>query len=352
MQAVGSASHVEPDDSKNTDTFENHAPVVPSATLADLSNATLEFLSQEGMEMLDEMGGVVLDQSHLIPGTGISGVVGGITTPSPPPSITSTPTSTSTPISTPTPTSTPPPPSTTPTPTPTPLLSHSLTSSSLDPRLSVAVASQQHPAASVAVNQPAPAGLVGSSSSVAQQQQQHAAAVAAAAAAQQQQGMATAGLAPSTNPQQRQHQLQQQQLFNLKMLETSMENMPEPMDTERPKAYIPQNPYPTPAYFPTVPPPIFENPATFERFDTDTLFFVFYYQQGTYQQYLASRELKNKSWRYHKKYLTWFQRHEEPKEITNDYEQGTYVYFDYEAGWCQRKKTEFTFEYRFLEEGD
>jgi CCR4-NOT transcription complex subunit 3 len=86
---------------------------------------------------------------------------------------------------------------------------------------------------------------------------------------------------------------------------------------------------------------------------------------------LAARELKKKAWRYHKKYLTWFQRHEEPKDITSDYEQvhskrcsschrlfvifslssqGTYVYFDYETGWCQRKKTEFRFEYRFLEE--
>lgn len=39
-------------------------------------------------------------------------------------------------------------------------------------------------------------------------------------------------------------------------------------------------------------------------------------------RYLAAKELKKQSWRYHKKYLTWFQRHEEPKEITNDYEQG------------------------------
>lgn len=70
----------------------------------------------------------------------------------------------------------------------------------------------------------------------------------------------------------------------------------------------------------------------FEKFDTDTLFFIFYYQQGTLQQYLAAKELKRQSWRYHKKYLTWFQRHEEPKEITADYEQGTYVYFDYETG--------------------
>ena len=72
--------------------------------------------------------------------------------------------------------------------------------------------------------------------------------------------------------------------------------------------------------------------------------------QGTYQQYLAARELKRQSWRYHKKYLTWFQRHEEPKVTAEDFEQGTYVYFDYESGWCQRIKADFTFEYGFLED--
>jgi len=29
----------------------------------------------------------------------------------------------------------------------------------------------------------------------------------------------------------------------------------------------------------------------------DTLFFIFYFQQGTYQQYLAAKELKKASWR-------------------------------------------------------
>ena len=42
-------------------------------------------------------------------------------------------------------------------------------------------------------------------------------------------------------------------------------------------------------------------------------------------RYLAAKELKKQSWRFHKKYLTWFQRHEEPKIITEDYEQGTYI---------------------------
>lgn len=51
--------------------------------------------------------------------------------------------------------------------------------------------------------------------------------------------------------------------------------------------------------------------------------------QNTYQQYLAAKELKKQSWRYHRKYNTWFQRHEEPKVATDEYEQGTYVYFDF-----------------------
>ncbi|KAH7044760.1 Not1 N-terminal domain, CCR4-Not complex component-domain-containing protein [Linnemannia elongata] len=139
--------------------------------------------------------------------------------------------------------------------------------------------------------------------------------------------------------------------FAIQMLETSFQFLPEVADTERPKYYTPKNPYPTPSYYPQLPPPaLFETSATFEKFDIDTLFFIFYYQQGTYQQYLAARELKKQSWRFHKKYLTWFQRHEEPKAITDDYEQGTYIYFDYEGAWCQRKKTDFRFEYKFLED--
>lgn len=57
-----------------------------------------------------------------------------------------------------------------------------------------------------------------------------------------------------------------------------------------------------------------------------------YHVQNTYQQYLAAKELKKHSWRYHRKYNTWFQRHEEPKVTTDEYEQGTYVYFDFHVG--------------------
>ena len=136
----------------------------------------------------------------------------------------------------------------------------------------------------------------------------------------------------------------------LQMLNASLASMPQPADSERPKTYVPRNPYPTPNSFPQTPAAVFDSPAVFEKFDTDTLFFIFYYQQGTHQQYLAARELKKQSWRFHKKYMTWFQRHEEPKVTAEDYEQGTYVYFDYETGWCQRIKSDFTFEYGYLED--
>lgn len=48
---------------------------------------------------------------------------------------------------------------------------------------------------------------------------------------------------------------------------------------------------------------------------------VFCILQGTKAQYLAAKALKKQSWRFHMKYMMWFQRHEEPKTITDEYEQ-------------------------------
>ncbi|XP_027353424.1 general negative regulator of transcription subunit 3 isoform X5 [Abrus precatorius] len=152
------------------------------------------------------------------------------------------------------------------------------------------------------------------------------------------------------------------QFFNLQMLEAAHFKIPQSKDSERPRTYTPRHPAITPPSYPQVQAPIVNNPAFWERlglepFGTDTMFFAFYYQQNTYQQYLAAKELKKQSWRYHRKYNTWFQRHEEPKVATDEYEQGTYVYFDFhianddmQHGWCQRIKTEFTFEYNYLED--
>ncbi|KAG0477113.1 hypothetical protein HPP92_013954 [Vanilla planifolia] len=152
------------------------------------------------------------------------------------------------------------------------------------------------------------------------------------------------------------------QNYNLQMLESAFYKLPQPKDSERIKNYVPRQPAVTPGYYPQTPAEIVENPAFWERVSmdslgTDTLFFSFYYQQNTYQQYLAARELKRQSWRFHRKYNTWFQRHVEPKVTTDEYERGTYVYFDFhiaddsqQQGWCQRIKNDFTFEYNYLED--
>ena len=140
-------------------------------------------------------------------------------------------------------------------------------------------------------------------------------------------------------------------LYSRQMLNTSFQFMTDATESIKSKSYFPQEAYPTPSYYPQMPLSIFEtNPTIFERFDLNTLFFIFYYRPGIYQQYLAARELKRQSWRFHKQYFTWFQRYEEPNTITDEYEQGNYVYFDYDSEWAQQMKNEFKFEYKYLED--
>ncbi|BDD62479.1 proteinral negative regulator of transcription subunit 5 [Monascus purpureus] len=137
-----------------------------------------------------------------------------------------------------------------------------------------------------------------------------------------------------------------------RLITASLTTCPEPLDAEKPRHYKPQNPYNTPIYYPQEPLPIFDDARLYDtgRIDTDTLFYLFYYRQGTYQQYLAAKALKNQSWRFHKQYQTWFQRHEEPKTITEEFEQGTYRFFDYESTWMNRRKADFKFIYKYLED--
>lgn len=106
-------------------------------------------------------------------------------------------------------------------------------------------------------------------------------------------------------------------------------------------------------------------------FDLETLFFVFYHQQGTQQQYLAALELKKKNWQFNKKFETWFRKADGATEVStiskfshsffckqqyaagtaargsskdnardrsdaSGREQGKYVFFDFENKWEQR----------------
>ncbi|XP_048762642.1 CCR4-NOT transcription complex subunit 3-like isoform X2 [Ostrea edulis] len=145
--------------------------------------------------------------------------------------------------------------------------------------------------------------------------------------------------------------LSRENFYQLQMLEAAYHHLPHPSDSERQRSFLPRNPCPSPSFYPQLPPPHADSVEFFQRLSTETLFFIFYYMEGTKAQYLAAKALKKQSWRFHTRYMMWFQRHEEPKTITEDYEQGTYIYFDYEK-WCQRKKEGFTFEYRYLEDRD
>jgi CCR4-NOT transcription complex subunit 3 len=108
-----------------------------------------------------------------------------------------------------------------------------------------------------------------------------------------------------------------------KSLESSFMNVPEPQDSDKPKYYVPQNPYPTPHWYPQTPVSIFDNPAIYAKFDEDTLFYIFYYSQRDYHRYLAAGELKRQSWRFSIRYGTWFRRHSEPIVINEEYEEGS-----------------------------
>uniref|UniRef100_A0A7N8WUK2 CCR4-NOT transcription complex subunit 3 n=1 Tax=Mastacembelus armatus TaxID=205130 RepID=A0A7N8WUK2_9TELE len=145
--------------------------------------------------------------------------------------------------------------------------------------------------------------------------------------------------------------LSKEQLYQQAMEEAAWTHMPHPSDSERIRQYLMRNPCPTLPFHHQVPPPHSDTVEFYQRLSTETLFFIFYYLEGTKAQYLAAKALKKQSWRFHTKYMMWFQRHEEPKTITDEFEQGTYIYFDYEK-WGQRKKEGFTFEYRYLEDRD
>ncbi len=106
-----------------------------------------------------------------------------------------------------------------------------------------------------------------------------------------------------------------------------------------------------PQYFPSEPVKGSDTEEYYSKLDAQTLFFLFYFFEGTKAQYLAAKALKRMSWRFHTKYMMWFQRNEEPKQITDEFESGTYIYYDFQT-MSQRKKEEFIFHYSFLEDKD
>ncbi|KAL3238847.1 hypothetical protein MRX96_021875 [Rhipicephalus microplus] len=194
-----------------------------------------------------------------------------------------------------------------------------------------------------------------------QQQQQQQPAPTAEAHIPPLRGVAPLGPAP----------LSKECFYQLRLLEAASMHMPHPSDSERLRPYLPRNPTQVPSYYPQTLPHC-DTVEFFQKLSTETLFFVFYYMEGSKAQYLAAKALKKQSWRFHTKqthfqhlspflprnaachtmlflsrngssYLALASKPEVPK--------GTYIYFDYEK-WSQRRKEGFTFEYRYLEDRD
>uniref|UniRef100_A0A7E4ZXB4 Not3 domain-containing protein n=1 Tax=Panagrellus redivivus TaxID=6233 RepID=A0A7E4ZXB4_PANRE len=146
-------------------------------------------------------------------------------------------------------------------------------------------------------------------------------------------------------------QLSAEQEKHIKRLEDAVRTVPHRFDSEPQRPQMPRIPFQSYPSYPQTQQASFQTQDYYGRLNAETLLFIFYYMEGSKAQLLAAQALKKLSWRFHTKYLMWFQRHEEPKVITDDFEQGSYVYFDFER-WAQRKKDLFVFEYRYLEDRD
>jgi CCR4-NOT transcription complex subunit 3 len=115
--------------------------------------------------------------------------------------------------------------------------------------------------------------------------------------------------------------------------------------------YKPQNPVDAPVSFPHMPNMHLLQADFFLRYDASTLFYIFFYFPGSAQQFFAGKELKQRNWRYHTRFQTWFRRIGEPTETTAQYEVGKFQYFDKREPdkWCVRQRNDFKLEYQYLE---
>ncbi|KAK3159283.1 hypothetical protein QOZ80_2AG0148170 [Eleusine coracana subsp. coracana] len=101
-------------------------------------------------------------------------------------------------------------------------------------------------------------------------------------------------------------------------------------------------------YFAEPPPPL--QPALFQKFQTLTLFYIFYSMPKDEAQLCAANELYNRGWFYHKEVRLWFTRfpNAEPLVKTPIYERGSYGCFDPNS-WETVRKDNFVLHYELIE---
>lgn len=132
-----------------------------------------------------------------------------------------------------------------------------------------------------------------------------------------------------------------------RMLETSLLNCPDSFDLEKPRHYNPVNVHPLLVDYPQEPMYELNGASVMRKFDTDTLFFCFYYSEGqnNLAKWNAARELSARGWVFHKGTKQWFSK-DKPRARAaagDDGDDGSYKYFDYQSSWLIRRKDKFDF---------
>uniref|UniRef100_A0A669ETL8 CCR4-NOT transcription complex subunit 3 n=1 Tax=Oreochromis niloticus TaxID=8128 RepID=A0A669ETL8_ORENI len=85
--------------------------------------------------------------------------------------------------------------------------------------------------------------------------------------------------------------LSKDQVYQQAMQEQAWTHMPHPSDSERIRQYLMRNPCPTLPFHHQVPPPHSDTVEFYQRLSTETLFFIFYYLEGTKAQYLVPHQV-------------------------------------------------------------
>lgn len=139
-------------------------------------------------------------------------------------------------------------------------------------------------------------------------------------------------------------EIRNKNLNTTEMLSASVSNSIHPEDSV---IYNSKNMHSLPTKYPAY--PLGLKNEIVEKFNDDTLFFIFFIQQDLVAKEIALRELQKRGWMLHTQYNTFFQLQGPPKNKTNDFLEGKFKFFDYEKEWMIRQKKEFKFEYSCLE---
>lgn len=132
-------------------------------------------------------------------------------------------------------------------------------------------------------------------------------------------------------------------------LEASLLDCPDSFDSEVPRQYNPINVHPSSVDYPQEPMFELNSAAIMKKFDTHTLFFCFYYNEGidNLSKYNAAKELSARGWIFNSETKQWFSKDDSNRprklslvEAVNG-ESSSYKYFDYQSSWLVRRKENF-----------